>query len=138
MGATSDNGLGNYMALANLTVVGALVLVFVVFSIWAITRGIPRVFSLFSEQLASHAASAETQRKDFLNALSGQTAARVAAASEGHAAALAIADSLKDVVESLDRLRTTLHDDAANGNKRPDTSNANGRRSVQIRTEARQ
>lgn len=105
MFATEDNGLAQYMALANLTAVGAGILVFVVLAIWVVTKGIPALIDRWDNaQQRSEKAHAES-RREFLDALQGQQTARSEAAKAGHDAAFRIADNLYDLTNEL----RTLH-----------------------------
>ncbi len=99
----TSNGLGNYMALANLTVVGALIIVFVVGAIWIITRGLPRGAERLDGILLRHENSLADSRREFLTALNTQTASRTDAAKAGHDAAMRIADNLHDLTEEVRR-----------------------------------
>jgi hypothetical protein len=100
----ATNGLGSYMALANLTVVGALVLVFVVGFFWTITRGLPRAFTLVSELISSGRETEAASRKQFIDALEVQAKTRAEAAKAGHEAASRIADNLDDLTKELRRM----------------------------------
>ena len=107
METATTNGLGSYMAVANLTVVGALVLVFVFTVFWTLTRGLPRVIALLSAVFERHEVALSDSRADFLGALDKQTAARLSAAQGGHEAAGKVAKSLEDLSQAV----TALHND---------------------------
>ncbi len=97
----TSNGLAEYMALANLTAVGAGIIVFVLLSIWIVTKGIPALIDRWDNaQQRSEKAHAES-RREFLEALQSQQAARSEAAKAGHDAAFRIADNLHDLTNEL-------------------------------------
>jgi hypothetical protein len=114
----TSNGLGEYMALANLTVVGALIIVFVVGFFWTITRGFPRAFTLVSELIHSGRENEATSRKQFIDALEVQAVTRAEAAKGGHEAASRIADNLDDLTRELRRLMDDSPKSNAAGNGR--------------------
>lgn len=103
MFAESTNGLGELMALANATAVGAGIIIFTVLSLWIVTKGIPKLIDRAdAAQQRSDAANAES-RREFLAALHGQTEARSESAKGGHEAAMQIANNLRDLTEEVRR-----------------------------------
>jgi Sec-independent protein translocase protein TatA len=109
MDATT-NGLGQYMQLANLTVVGALILVIVVCTVFLVTKGIPKAIehlSAFVNGIMDRNQQAQTDAQDkFIEALNRQAQARVESAKGGHDAAMRIADNLHDLTREVHELRT--------------------------------
>lgn len=101
MNAEVTNGLGEYVAIANLTAVGAMILIVVVGFVWTITRGLPRAFSLVSELIHTSRAAEAASRSEFFAALDRQTAARAEAAKSGHDAAMRLADNVYDLTHEL-------------------------------------
>ena len=103
-----SNGLGQYMQIANLTVVGALILVIVVCTIFLVTKGIPRAITLVSEfvnRVMDRNEAAQTEaRNQFIQALNDQARARAEAAKGGHDAAMRIADNLHDLTQEVHSL----------------------------------
>jgi hypothetical protein len=120
-----SNGLGDFMQVANLTVVGALVLVFVFGAFWLATKGIPRAFTLVADLVHSGRESEATIRKEFIDALKEQSASRMQAAAGGHEAATKIADNIQRLAEEIRRLADDRRRDPPNGNG---SSNGNGSR----------
>lgn len=103
MMAETTNGLAEYMALANLTAVGAFIMIFVVLSLWIVTKGIPKLIDRAdAAQQRSDAANAES-RREFLAALDRQQIARSEAATAGHDAAVQIATSLRELTDEVRR-----------------------------------
>jgi flagellar biosynthesis/type III secretory pathway M-ring protein FliF/YscJ len=113
--AETTNGLADYMALANLTAVGAGIVIFVVLSIWIVTNGIPSLIERWDKsQQRSDTANAES-RREFITALNQQASARTESAKGGHDAALRIADNLDDLTKELRRMMDDRPRPAANG-----------------------
>jgi hypothetical protein len=97
------NGLSEYMALANLTAVGAGIIIFVVLSLWIVMKGVPTLID-----------REDTSRREFLKALDRclaaldrQAAARSEAAKSGHDAAFRLADNLQDLTAEVRRVNDT-------------------------------
>lgn len=88
----TDNGLSFLAPLANLTAVGALIVVVV----WMVTRGFPR---LLERSDASHSAA----RGEFLAALDKQTDSRSLAAKSGHEVAARMELDLQAMAAELRR-----------------------------------
>ena len=101
----TSNGLGEYMQLANLTVVGALILVIVVCTIFLVTKGIPKAIDRISEFLngimVRHESAQKETQNQFIAALDRQAQARAESAKGGHDAAMRIADNLHDLTEEV-------------------------------------
>lgn len=101
----SSNGLGEWMQLANLSVVGALILVIVVCTIFLVTKGIPKAVTMLAEFVDSilkrHEASQSEQRHQFISALDNQARSRAEAAKQGHDVASRIADNLADLTDEV-------------------------------------
>lgn len=101
----STNGLGEWMPLANLTVVGALILVIVVCTIFLVTKGIPKAVTMLAEFVDSilkrHEASQSEQLHQFIAALNNQARSRAEAAKQGHDVASRIADNLADLTDEV-------------------------------------
>ena len=99
----TTNGLGDYVAIANLTAVGAMVLIFVVLSLWVVTKGIPAIIERWDQaNQRSEKAQAESQRM-FMEALRLQADGRLEAAKSGHEAALKIAESIEELTREVRR-----------------------------------
>lgn len=88
----TDNGLSNLAPIANITAVGALI----VMVIWMVTRGFPR---LLERSDGVHAAS----RGEFLAALDRQNESRSAAARSGHEVAARMELDLQAMAAELRR-----------------------------------
>ena len=116
----TSNGLGEYMQLANLTVVGALILVIVVCTIFLVTKGIPKAvehLSSFVNSILDRNQAAQTEAQDkFIAALDRQASARVDSAKGGHDVAMRLADNLHDLTNELHGLRS----DVRNGKPVPE------------------
>jgi len=101
----SSNGLGEWMQLANLSVVGAMILTIVVCTIFLITKGIPKAVTMAAEFVASildrHETSQKEQRQQFIAALDNQARSRAEAAKQGHDVASRIADNLADLTDEV-------------------------------------
>jgi hypothetical protein len=111
----TTNGLGDYMALANLTAVGAGIIIFVVLSVWIVMKGIPSLIERWDKsQQRSDAVNAES-RREFVAALNQQAAARTESARGGHDAALRIADNLQALTNEIRRLLDDRTRPSANG-----------------------
>ena len=106
----TSNGLGNWMAAANFTVVGALLVVFVGGFFWLMFHGLPRAFGLVSELIQSSQESQALARKEFIDALSAQQAGRLEAAKGGHDAAMRIADNVHELTVEVRRLNVNQHE----------------------------
>ena len=106
----TTNGLGDYMQIANLTVVGALILVIVFCTIFLVTKGIPKAIDKLSEFVNGIMDRNEKRQSDtqdqFIQALDRQAKARSESAKAGHDAAMRIADNLHDLTEEV---RTFAH-----------------------------
>ncbi len=102
---STGNGLGEYMQVANLTVVGALILVIVVCTIFLVTKGIPKAIehasSFVNGILSRHETTQRETRDAFIAALDRQAASRMESAKSGHDAANRIADELHDLTEEV-------------------------------------
>jgi len=102
---TTSNGLGEYMQIANMTVVGALILVIVICSIFLVTKGVPRAIEKLSEFvngiMERNEAAQKESRNQFIAALDRQAQARAESAKGGHDAAMRIADNLHDLTEEV-------------------------------------
>lgn len=105
MNNATSNGLGEYMQVANLTVVGALILVIVVCTIFLVTKGVPKAVEHLSTFvngiLTRHEQSQKDARDQFIAALDRQATARQEASRTGHDAANRIADELHDLTEEV-------------------------------------
>jgi hypothetical protein len=101
----SSNGLGEWMQLANLSVVGAMILTIVVCTIFLVTKGIPKAVTMLAEFVDSilkrHEASQSEQRQQFISALDNQARSRAEAAKQGHDVASRIADNLADLTDEV-------------------------------------
>lgn len=102
---TTSNGLGEYMQLANMTVVGALILVIVVCSIFLVTKGVPKAIEKLSEFvngiMERNEAAQKESRNQFLTALAQDRQSRTESAKGGHDAAMRIADNIHDLTEEV-------------------------------------
>jgi hypothetical protein len=99
MGSRRMNGLSEYMDLANLTCVGAGIILLV----WIITRGVPNLIDRWENAEQRHEKAAAESRREFLTALDRQATARTEAAKSGHDAAMRLADNLHDLTEEVRR-----------------------------------
>ena len=106
----TSNGLGDWMAAANFTVVGALLVVFVGGAFWLAFHGLPRAFGLVSDLIHSSQVAADLARKEFIEALNAQAAGRMEAAKGGHDAAMRIADSVQELTGEVRRLNCSQQD----------------------------
>lgn len=104
MNATT-NGLEHLMPIANLTVVGALILTIVICTIFIVTKGIPKLIDGLTRFVDGIMIRAEDRQKDtqdqFIAALDRQAQARSESAKSGHDAAMRIADNLHDLTEEV-------------------------------------
>lgn len=102
---TTSNGLGEYMQIANLTVVGALILVIVICTIFLVTKGIPKAIDRLSDFvngiMVRHESAQKESQNQFILALDRQAQARAESAKAGHDAAMRIADNLHDLTEEV-------------------------------------
>lgn len=107
---STTNGLSHLTPLANLTVVGALILVIVVCTIFIVTKGIPKAIdglTAFVDKLMERNDKRQTETQNqFIEALDRQAKARAESAKAGHDAAMRIADNLHDLTEEV---RSVLH-----------------------------
>lgn len=102
---TTTNGLSHLMPLANLTVVGALIMTIVVCTIFAVTKGVPKAIdglTKFVDGLMDRHEKRHTDTQNqFIAALDRQAQARAESAKGGHDAAMRIADNLHDLTEEV-------------------------------------
>ncbi len=101
----SSNGLGEWMQLANLSVVGAMIVTIVICTVFIITKGIPKGIALASEFVSEimerHETSQSEQRCQFIAALENQAKSRAESAKQGHDVASRIADNLSDLTNEV-------------------------------------
>jgi Flp pilus assembly protein TadB len=106
----TTNGLSHLMPIANLTVVGALILTIVICTIFLVTKGIPKLIegmTAFVNALMERNEKRQTETQNqFIEALDRQARARSESAKAGHDAAMRIADNLHDLTEEV---RSVLH-----------------------------
>lgn len=87
------NGLQAYAPLANLTAVGAMI----VLIFWLICRALPKMLDRQDEREERREQANAAERAEFRRCLDRQAEVRDAAASSGHEAARAIAESLREL-----------------------------------------
>lgn len=101
----SSNGLGEWMQIANLSVVGAMMLCIVLCTLFIVFKGIPNGIKLASEFvngiMSRHEESQTEQRSQFINALDNQARSRAEAAKQGHDVASRIADNLSELTDEV-------------------------------------
>jgi hypothetical protein len=101
----TTNGLNHLMPIANLTVVGALILTIVVCTIFLVTKGIPKAIdglTTFVDKLMDRNEKRQSDtQSQFISALDRQAVARAETAKAGHDAAMRIADNLHDLTEEI-------------------------------------
>ena len=94
---TADNGLGQFVAIANLTAVAVILLLVA----WTVVKGLPAWLDRQDRNEERREKSFSESRREFISALDRQAEARSESARSGHDAASKIAGSLKDLADEV-------------------------------------
>ena len=92
-----DNGLGQFVAIGNLTAVAVMLALFA----WAIVKGIPAWLDRQDRNEERRDKAHVESRREFFSALDRHNESRTDSAKAGHEAAMRIADSLTNLANEV-------------------------------------